>query len=268
MDDFWQKQDPKHPLFTDAIWSKPERRDQAGRLAIIGGSSSGFAAVAVAFQTALKTGIGDLRIIMPDSLKRKIPAAITNQMTGLTWAPSNPSGGFAMPAKRYIEAAAEWSGQVLFIGDSGANSETAQLISGFIIDKDYQDTKITIARDAVDLLVYDAESILNRKGCHLIVSLAQFQKLARAVYYPRMITFSQGIKQMAETLHKFTITYPVTITLFHDGNLFVANSGQVASQPFDSPMRVWNGDIPTREAVWLVWQSDPVMAIASSWVSK
>ena len=43
--DYWQKQTPGKVLFDDVLWSKPERRDQAGRLAIVGGNSQGFWAV-------------------------------------------------------------------------------------------------------------------------------------------------------------------------------------------------------------------------------
>lgn len=265
MNDYWQKQQSGKPLYDEVLWSKPERRDQAGRLTIVGGNSRGFWAVAAAYQVARRTGVGEIRVIMPDALKAKLPAQVRLQMDDLLLVPSNPSGGMALAAEKYLDVAAAWSGNMLFIGDSGANSETAQLLQKFLADEDYHDTTVTVARDAVDLVVYDAESVLNRPKCCLVVSLAQFQKLARAVFYPRMITFSQGIKQVAETLHKFTITYPATIVLFHDDNLIVAQGGRVVSQSFTEAMRVWNGEIPTRAAAWLVWQVDAVKAIATSW---
>lgn len=265
MNDYWHKQQPSKPLYDEVLWSKPERRDQAGRLTIVGGNSRGFWAVAAAYQVARRTGVGEIRVIMPDALKTKLPAQVRLQMDDLLLVPSNPSGGMALGAEKYLDVAAAWSGQILFIGDSGANSETAQLLQKFLADADYADTTVTVARDAVDLVVYDAESVLNRSKCCLVVSLAQFQKLARAVYYPRVITFSQGVRQVAETLHKFTITYPATIMLFHNGNLLVAQGGRVISQEFDEAMRVWNGEVPTRAAAWQVWQSDPVKAIAASW---
>lgn len=265
MNDYWRKQQPGKPIYDDVLWSKPERRDQSGRLTIIGGNSRGFWSVASAYQVAKRTGVGDIRVIMPDALKAKLPAQVRLQMDDLVLVPSNPSGGLALAAQKNLNVAASWSGNLLFIGDNGANSETAQLLQKFLSDPDYFDTSTTLARDAVDLIVYDAESILARPRCCLVVSLAQLQKLARAVYYPRMITFSQGVKQVAETLHKFTTTYAATIVLFHDNNLIVAHDGVVVSQYFDEPMRVWNGEIATRAASWLVWQHNPVKAIATSW---
>jgi len=258
MEKFWQKQEPDQPLFPDVLWSKPERRDAAGRIAIVGGNSRGFVAVAAAYQTALTTGVGEARVILPDALKKKI-----NGPMDIIFAPTNPSGGLARDALNELYAAADWANTILFIGDSGANSETAALLETFL-SKDTI-TSVVSTRDAVDLIKPAAEIVLNRASTHLIISLSQLQKLFREVYYPRVLTFSQGVKQIAETLHKFTITYPATITLWHSGFLFVAKGGQVISQKFDQPLRVWNGEIATREAVWQIWQSDPIKAAVSAW---
>lgn len=266
MVDFWHKQTPGQALFEDVLWNKPERRDQAGRLAIVGGSSSGFAAVAIAYNTANQQGVGEIRAIVPDVLAKKIPLAVRSQLGELIFAPSNPSGGFSSDAINEIGALANWAGQVLLIGDSGANFETVQLIGRFLSSSDYEDINVTIARDAVDLVINDSELVLNRKHTHLILSLAQLQKIARAVYYPRIITFKQGVKQMAETLHKFTITYPATITVYHDGNLLVASNGQVVSMEFDNPIKIWNGEIPARIAAWSVWSDDILKATATAWL--
>ena len=43
---YWQQQTQENPLNPDIEWSKPEQRNQAGRLGIIGGNKLGFAGVA------------------------------------------------------------------------------------------------------------------------------------------------------------------------------------------------------------------------------
>ena len=261
---FWRKQDKALPLFPDVIWSKPERRDLAGKLAIIGGNSQVFAAVAMAHQTALSIGVGSVKVLLPESLKKTLPAAISSQISDLLFVPANPSGGFASEALPDWLAAAEWADQVLFVGDSGANSETAALMENFLAKTDRQ---VVITRDAIDLIQNAAETVLGRPNTHLIVSFSQLQKLFRAVYYPKVLTFNQGIKQVAETLHKFTITYPVTISLWHADHLFVAHHGNVITQDFTAPLRVWSGEVATRAAVWQIWQSDPLKATATSWTN-
>ena len=261
-DKYWQQQTAGKPLFPDAEWSKPERRDLAGKLAIIGGNSQNFSGVAASHQTALNTGVGSVRVVLPDALKKTLPAAFTKSID-LLFAPTNPSGGFAAESIHEWRAASGWADLVLFVGDSGANSETAALLENFLTENDT--SPVVIARDAVDLIKNSAETVMNRPKTHLVVSFSQLQKLFRAVYYPRVLTFSQGVRQVAETLHKFTLTYPVTLSLWHSGNLFVANDGEVITQAFELPLRVWSGEVATRSAVWQIWQPDPLKAVSTSW---
>ena len=54
MNQHWRKQQSDTPLFPDIEWNKPERRDLAGRLGIIGGNKLGFAAAADAYEIAKK----------------------------------------------------------------------------------------------------------------------------------------------------------------------------------------------------------------------
>ena len=258
--DFWHKQIAGTTLFPDVLWSQPERRNAAGNIAIIGGNAHGFAAVAAAYQTALKVGVGAVRVILPDILKPKLPPVITDAV----FAPTNPSGGLARNALTELVAAADWANLILFIGDNGQNSETAGLFETFLGQD--STTPVVITLDAVDLIKNSAEQVLNRAPTHLVVSFGQLQKLFRAVYYPRVLTFSQGVKQVVETLHKFTITYPCAITLWHSGHLFVAHDGEVVTTAFDQPMRVWSGEVATREAVWQIWQHSPLQATAAAWV--
>ena len=71
--DYWQKQSPDTPLFPDIEWNKPEQRSLAGKLGIIGGNKLGFAGVAEAYSVALGNGVGQVRVLLPDVLKKTIP---------------------------------------------------------------------------------------------------------------------------------------------------------------------------------------------------
>ena len=75
---FWRKQEQSKPLFPDIEWNKPERRNQAGKMAIIGGNKLGFLAVADSYQEALKTGVGEVRVLLPDALKKSVLIFRTN----------------------------------------------------------------------------------------------------------------------------------------------------------------------------------------------
>ena len=287
MNNFWRKQESNTPLFPDMLWNKPENRELAGKLTIVGGNEHGFAATAAAYKMALMLGVGKVRVVLPDILKKVINDQIANSasnssspttasiqsirqrgsfvtLTDIVFTPSNISGGFSRDAFSDLNTMADWADLMLFIGDSGQNSETAALIENFLSHN--KKTPIVITRDAIELVKNIGESLLNREKTHLVVSLSQLQKIFQSVYYPRMVLFSQGVKQIAETLRKFTITYPVTITLFHGENLFVAQDGQVISQNFSQALRVWSGEIATRAAVWQTWNpTKNFEAVATSW---
>ena len=123
MDTFWRKQEKSKPLFPDIEWNRPERRDQAGQLGIVGGNKLGFAAVATSYQAARDAGAGEVRVLLPDTLRRTVPAA----MTDVLFAPTNTSGGLSGAAAGEMAALGEWARVMLLIGDAGKNSDTAAL---------------------------------------------------------------------------------------------------------------------------------------------
>ncbi|HUC96687.1 MAG TPA: hypothetical protein VMR16_03430, partial [Candidatus Saccharimonadales bacterium] len=149
-----------------------------------------------------------------------------------------------------MKALGEWSTGILLIGDSGNNSETAILYESFV--KDY-DGPLTITRDAVDLLKNSSSELVDRPNTLLVVSLAQLQKIFRTVYYPKVLTFSIQLTNLIEALHKFTITYPITIAVLHQNTMLVANDGAVTSTPFNEPMQIWRGITATNAAVYWLW---------------
>lgn len=255
---YWHTQDPAKPLFPDIEWNKPERRDQAGRLAVIGGNKLGFAGVGEAYATAVAAGVGEVRALLPDVLKKTIPTTITDTI----FAATNPSGGLARDALAEMRALGEWGTGVLLVGDAGRNSETALVYDDFIRDYTGQ---LTITRDAIDLVKNNASLLVERPDTLLVASFAQVQKLFQSVYYPKIITFSMHLGQLVEALHKFTITYPVTVVTLHRDTLIIASDGTIITQNWDSPMLVWRGTVATKAASYWLWNpAKSLEAIASS----
>lgn len=258
MNSFWQKQSSTKPLFSDIEWSRPQQRSKAGRLAIVGGNKLGFIAVSEAYTAASQLGAGQVRAILPDVLKKSVPASITDAV----FIPSNASGGFSREAIPELVSAADWADTVLLVGDSGRNSETAMACERLLSDFKGH---LVITRDAVELLKPAANQVVAREKTTLVLSFAQLQKLFQSVYYPKILSFSMQLMQLADTLHKFTITYPVTIVTFHHNQLIVAHGGQVISQEFDEPMYIWRGLTAAHAASYLLWSpSQPLEAIATS----
>lgn len=257
---YWQKQKPTKPLFPDLEWSKPERRDQSGNLGIIGGNKLGFASVAENYNIARDTGVGQVRVLLPDGLKKIVPPTMTDVLFGAM----TPSGSLSKDALPELKALADWADGVLLIGDAGRNSETAVAYEKFINEFDGQ---LTITRDAIDLVKNSTEAIVNRPDTVLVASFSQVQQIFKNVYYPKVITFSMQLQQLVEALHKFTMTYPVTIMTLHQEHIVIAHDGKIVTQPFDSPMQIWHGTTATKVASYWLWSPDkPLESAATSLV--
>ncbi len=242
--DYWQKQTPGSALFPDIEWQKPEQKSLAGKLLIVGGNAHGFAAVAQAYQDAQKAGVGECRVVLPNALKKAIdPLALD-----CVFVPTNASGGITKDALTPLKTAAAWADGLLFIGDAGRNSETAivyeQLLHAF------PDKTTLITRDALDLIKTIWPDLLQQKNTVLVVTFAQLQKLFQAVYYPRTLLFSMQLTNVVDALHKFTITYPATIVVFHQNQLIVAKDGQITTTPWENPMLIWRGSVAAKAATY------------------
>lgn len=254
---YWQTQEPGKPLFPNVAWNKPERRDQAGKLGIIGGNKLSFASVADAYQVARESGAGQVRALVPDALKQSIPT----QLTDVVYAPSNPSGSLAQDALADLRVLASWADVLLLIGDAGRNSETAIVYEQLI--RDYTG-RLVITRDAADLIKHGAQQLVERPDTLLVLSFAQVQKLFQLVYYPKVLTFSMQLASFVEALHKFTITYPVTLLVLHKDTLVLASDGQVITTPWQSPMAIWRGTVATQAAAHWLWHPPVLEAVATS----
>jgi len=249
---YWSKQTHDKPLYPDIEWSKPEQKSLSGRLAIIGGNKLGFAGVAESYQVALQTGAGEVRVLLPDVLRKTIPTSITDAI----FAATNPSGSLARDGLTEMKAIGVWATGVLLVGDAGRNSETAIVYEDFI--RDYHGP-LTITRDAVDLIKHSSQTVIERPDTLLIVSFAQLQKLFQLVYYPKVLTFSMQLTSLVEALHKFTITYPISITVLHKDQLLMASGGDVTSTPWENPMAIWRGNTAAKAASYWLWNPGKVV---------
>lgn len=261
MHDYWQKQTAADPLFPDLEWSKPEQRSLAGRLAIVGGNKLGFAGVAEAYATARQTGAGEVRVLLPDVLKKTLPASMTDAL----FAPTNPSGSLAKDSRTEVLTLASWAQHVLLIGDAGRSSETAILYEEFLLD---YTGPLTVTRDAIDLIKNSSRTLVERPNTLVIASFSQLQKLFQAVYYPKVLTFSMQLTNLVEALHKFTITYPITIAVLHRETFLIASDGKVITTPWEDPMLIWRGAVASKAATYWLWNpGKPLDATAAAIIS-
>lgn len=217
---YWTKQTDQ-PLFPDIEWNKPERRDQAGRLLIAGGSLHALGAPAESYQIASKEGIGRVIVALPDKTKRLVGPTLPEA----AFLPSTPTGEFSREGERELLEYAIHSEGVLLPGDSGRNSQTTILFEQFI--KSYGG-QITITRDALDIVSGQNDAIFD-KPITAIMSFAQLQKIAQL--RGMALTYNIDLLKLLDFLHKFTSELPLNLMSLHHGQIIVAGEGRVSTTP-------------------------------------
>jgi hypothetical protein len=248
MQNYWHKQTKDQPLFPDLLWSRPENKQQAGKLLIIGGNLQGFAAPAEAYSESIKAGIGTARVLLPQALHKTIGGGFEAG----EFAPSTPSGSFSRQSLSEWLAMAEWADAVLIAGDLGRNSETAIVLEQFVQKYAGQ---LTITKDAVGYFTKTPTNIVNRPETTLVLSLAQLQQIAQTAHFAKPITFGMDLLHLVDALHEFTEQFPLNVVVKHLENIFVAASGQVSSTKLAADVEIWRVATATHTSVW--WLQNP-----------
>lgn len=247
--EYWQKQG-KTPLFPEVDSWPPEQKRFAGKLLLIGGNKGSFFAVANAMQMAVKRGVGEVRVVMPKSLKGKVPS-----MPEIIFAEAEASGAFGKSALPEILLQAAWADAMVVAGELGRNAETSVMMAEFL---KICDKPIYLMRDAVDAAAADVMNwSLNETPVTLLATVPQLQKLLRTMYYPKMITLSMPTNQLVETLHKFTLSFEMTIMTYHNEQIIMAQNGEVITMSLRdtnfTPINLWDGKAVVDTAILKLW---------------
>lgn len=224
----------------DLLWNIPERKQ--GVVNVIGGNSQNFRTpVKVAEYLTEKYPVETVNLILPDALKSKLPP-----MPNFKFLESTETGSFADSTELVADINnGEYN---LLIGDLSKNAITGKAVVSACVSSE---KPILLTRDAVDLVVdNNPEEVLLNEELVIFGSLAQMQKLLRAVYYPKMLLLSQSLVQVTEVLHKFTLSYPVGIVTLHNGQILIAKDGIVKAVPMEksgySPIMLWSGELAAK----------------------
>jgi len=245
---YWSKQAAGKPLFPELEWSRPENKQQAGKLLVVGGNAYGFAAPAEAYMEAARAGVGLTRVVLP----LRVKSLVGKVLESVEFAMSNPSGGFSQLALGDLLMQADWADGVLLAGDFGRNSETAILLEKFLAKHTGQ---ATLTKDAVDYFTAAPQTLLARPATTLVLSFAQLQKLAIAAHFTTAFTFDMDFLRLIDALHDFTRQHSVHIVTKHLDNIFVAVNGQVSSTKLKEEVKVWRIKTAARTCVW--WLQNP-----------
>jgi hypothetical protein len=260
MQDYWQKQSAETPLFEDILWTRPENRQQAGKLLIVGGNVHSFASVNEAFQVVTEAGAGTVSVLLPDALKKMLGVV----SDAYDYAPSTPSGSFARSALQELLQNSAWADAVLLCGDLGRNSETSALLESFL---EKFEGNAVLTKDAIDYFYLLPEKLANRPQTTLVISISQLQKLAVALHFTTPFLLSMGLMLLVQALHTFTTMYPVTIVTKELDQLVVATKGQVISMKLSEDRALWQVATAARASVFVMQHPQkPLQAIATAFL--
>ncbi len=257
---YWLKQTAGSPLFPDILWSRPETKQGAGKLLIVGGNSFGFSAPGAAYAEAVAAAIGTARVLLPENLRK----VVGNHILEAEFAPTNPSGSFSAQSLEPLLTNAQWADCVLLAGELGRNSETAMTLESFV---NKYTGLLTITRDAADYFLHDPKVVLDRKNTLLVISFEQLQKIAIHVHHIDPLMFSIDAGHLAHWLHEFTAMHAAGVVTMHSGLLFMSSKGSVVSQAKKDDDKVWRVKTAARASVfWLQNSEKQFEAVVSSWV--
>ena len=228
--------------YEDLSWNIPEQKQ--GVVNIVGGNGGSFRAeVKIAEFIAGKYPLKEVRLVLPDALKQKLP-----EMPNFRFLESTESGSFANGE----ELATEFNGADynVLLGDLSRNSVTGRAVVSACANSE---KPLLITRDSVDLIADNTpEKVLMNENLVFLASVAQLQKLLRAVYYPKMLLMSSSLVQVAEVLHKYTLSYPLGVVTLHNSQILVAQNGIVKAVDLSKtgylPMTFWGGEIAAKIA--------------------
>ena len=237
--------------FQDLYWNLGEQTKET--INLIGGNSQNFRmSVKIAEYMTSKYHV-DVKVVLPDALKGKLPP-----FDNIIYMPSTDSGSFDNTDQfKELVSAADYN---LLIGEFSKNSITEKAIASACDSKG----KIVITRDGVDLLAgFKPEKSLMNENLIIFSSMPQLQKLLRAVYYPKVLLLTQSLMQVSEILHKFTLSFPVTVITLHDGQILVSKNGLTHIIPLSktgySPLTIWNGELAAKITVMNLFNPDNVL---------
>jgi len=219
---YWQTQNNNEPLFADLHWSKPQFKDLSGKLAIIGGNSHGFSELSNCFVDANKAGIGYVKILAPDSLRKSLRPIFPE----VEVAPSNRSGSFSHQALASWLDLADWSDGVIVCGDISHNSETMILLEQFI---NKCSKPISLINQSCDILLSSPLTILQANNLLIVPDLIQLQKFLIAIRYPSTIKSTSTINQVVDVLHSLTINYKFSLLFNFNQQIIIAQKGLIST---------------------------------------
>ena len=251
---YWHKQSNK-PLFPDILWSRPETKQGAGKLAIIGGNSHGFGAPGIAYNRAMEAGAGTIKVVLPDAVRK----VVHNLLPEAEYSSSTPSGSFSTKSLEHLLSVASWSDMVLLAGDFGRNSDSAIVLEKFISK---YTGPLTITQDTIDYFKEIPLNLTDRDNTIVVLSISQLQKLFMNTPVISPIVLSMSSLQLVDALHNYTDKHSCCIITKHNDLIFVAYKGMVSTTKCED--KIWRVATSAKASVFVMQNPTKIFEAVTS----
>jgi hypothetical protein len=244
---YWHRQGLAEPLFADIVWSRPQNRRTAGKLLILGGNQHSVTAPALAYQAAVKAGIGSCRVLLPEAIRKTIGKSFDEG----EFAPSTRSGSFAKTALPLVLEHLDWADGLLIAGDLGKNSETAILLEQ-IIQK--HQGPVTITQDSLDYFSRSLGQLTERENVVIVSEFSRLQKMTRAGMPSVIMQHSMSLHALVGLLNNWSRESAAKILTYHNDNFVYADNGLVSTTLLPSTGS-WEVPLAAFASTW--WLQQP-----------
>ncbi len=214
------RQTPDKPLFSNLLWARPERKEQAGKLLIIGGSTHGFASIIKAYEYAGQAGIGEVKVVLPEGVKKFVGPVLD-----ALYAQQLDNGSFAHKALAEIRPYLSWANCGLLPGELTNNAETTLLAEDVLR---VAQTPIIIAGDALTAVTKTLSETLTTKPI-VIADFRQLQRLAYAHSGKQPLLSTSSLDQQATIMQALVDKLELSALVRHDENQVLVVSYHQAS---------------------------------------
>lgn len=248
----WLKQ-AEEPLFSDLLWSRPENKNQAGKLLIIGGSRSEFMNVSSAYSFAKEAGAGHVKVLLPESLRK-----IAGNIDGSEFAAANQSGSFARNALASFFDLSDWADHVLLAGDFGKNSETTIILDGYLLKNP---KPITISENSLGSIGIDLAQLINLPGT-IVINREIFRKIGIVIGAHVPITSLATYETFGKIIQDISRKYKANLVIQNEEHIWCGVNGNIVST---KTKPVGSSALAAYCSVWLTQNPNkPLEALATA----
>jgi NAD(P)H-hydrate repair Nnr-like enzyme with NAD(P)H-hydrate dehydratase domain len=212
------------PLYPKILYNRPVTRAGAGRLLVVGGHSGEFSLPTAIHQLSLAAGVGECRVILPDTLAKLLGGA-----PGTVFGPSNPSGSLGTEALGRILGLSEEADAVLVGASLSNNSSTAILVEHLIAKLE---RPFVVVDDGLTAMHHNLAAVTGNPEVLVVLTMAEVFKLCGSLHIPIHIRDGAGLINKLEIIQNLAAASRCSYAVY-GSEIVIAAGGELIVTPIN-----------------------------------